>query len=85
MYLNKTKRTDINNNLPQKYMQVRPKACENVPPCMELCYHSNTRGQCLSAGSEGTNNEYIILQNKNNLLLHMHSATVPGVHAQKCL
>lgn len=41
-----------NKTLPEKYVQVGSKACEDVPPGMELCYYSNTRGKWLSAGSE---------------------------------
>lgn len=33
-------------------MQVGPEACEDVPPSMELCYYSNTRGKRLPTGSK---------------------------------
>lgn len=38
--------------LPEKYVQVRSKASKDVPPGMELCDYSNTRGKYLSTGSE---------------------------------
>lgn len=33
-------------------MQVGPKASEDVPPGMELCNYSHTRGECMSTGSK---------------------------------
>lgn len=37
---------------PEKYVQVGPEACEDVPPGMELCHYSDPRGKSLPAGSE---------------------------------
>lgn len=44
----------VPGSLPEKYVQVGAKACKDVPPGMELCYYSNTRGKCLSTGSVRT-------------------------------